>query len=254
MFFIRILASISNMKKVIQQVLEKLGLDRKVFYSEDDFKHSVAFGIHDKFDKKNADLDIRLEVPKNVEFQFRNGSTLEKEIYLDILLTCKECMWPIELKYKTKKSKLSVDREVYNLKNHSARDVSRYNFRKDIYRIEKLKKHPIFKNGYAIILTNDSKYWEDDTDEINMDGNYRISDKIFKNDSGWLYIDSEYFRNLYYFDKNDGLYRSKKTDKKHWTYSKENNYDLQLSVEYKAEWKDFSLISDSLFRYLLVEI
>jgi hypothetical protein len=66
---------------------------------------------------------------------------------------------PIELKYKTKKAVFEFNNEKYSLSNHSANDVGRYSFRKDIYRIEKyLEKNQNSKVGYVLILTNDQAY------------------------------------------------------------------------------------------------
>ena len=62
-------------------------------------------------------------------------------------------MIPIELKYKTSKLKVSIDDEEYQLKTHGAYPVSRYEFIKDISRLE------VFGGGFAVFLTNDNLYW-----------------------------------------------------------------------------------------------
>ena len=61
--------------------------------SEADFQHSFAIELRDKFKgKKDA---VYLEYP------IRQG---KKYAYIDIVLVHKQEMYPIELKYKTKKT------------------------------------------------------------------------------------------------------------------------------------------------------
>ena len=68
----------------------------------------------------------------------------------------------IELKYKTKKKKYqTLNFGEIELKNHAAQDLGRYDFIKDIERIEKWGKNNTSKKlkiGFAIFLTNDSVY------------------------------------------------------------------------------------------------
>ena len=65
----------------------------------------------------------------------------------------------VELKYKTRKLLVELDGEAFSLASHSAQDIGRYDFIKDIFRLEKIV--PSLENcvGHAIMLTNDSSYW-----------------------------------------------------------------------------------------------
>lgn len=246
------------MKKLIQEALQELGEQRKFFFSEDDFKLALALAISLKGAGK---LDVRLEVPSRKEIKFidRRGKEHLKTMYLDMLIVEKnqQRRYPIELKYKTKFSFYSDPfggEEPITLRNHSARDVSRYNFRKDIYRIEKLREDPSVEKGFVIFLTNEPKFWQDEIDGINMDGNYRMKSTISQKDKGWI-MDSLYVNKYYFFDKTSGHFFSKNDPQKmHWTQTGEHNYDLPLKKEYAADWRDFSKMGEDPFRYLMIEI
>jgi hypothetical protein len=80
--------------------------------------------------------------------------------HIDILVRDGQFVYPIELKYPTKISSISVNGESYNLKDHSAQDLVRYDFIKDICRIESFRDCVgDFEKGIVIWLTNDPHYW-----------------------------------------------------------------------------------------------
>ncbi len=134
----------------IMQVIEGLSKRRKVFHSEADFQFALAWEINQLY----PDIDVRLEYAYRVD---------DKIYHIDILilLRIKEKYIPIELKYKTKKESLSIDSEEFMLRSHGAQDLGKYDFIKDIVRLETLiSKDSAFIEGYAIMLTNDSSYWK----------------------------------------------------------------------------------------------
>lgn len=234
------------MKKVIEETLSKLGSERRAFHSEDDFKHALAFGLHIALQKENA--NIRVEVPVR--------DIMEKgvDIYIDLLVITLSKKYPIELKYKTRKSEFELGREFFKLKNHYARDVGRYSFRKDIYRLEKLIEQQGYERGYAIILSNDANYWQKGITEKFMDGNYRIAERVLKKDKGWIYPNTPYYLKYYDTHPVHGYFIKKGTKEKHWTQSKNFNTCLTLRKEYKVDWKKFSIVNEQLFKYCIVEI
>lgn len=86
---------------------------------------------------------------------------LEKKIYIDIVVNYNDKIYPIELKYKTKNVSVFDKGEHFNLKNHGAQDLGKYDFVKDISCIEDFSL--VFSNfdkGYVIWLTNDKNYWQ----------------------------------------------------------------------------------------------
>lgn len=136
--------------KTLLKAIENLKKKNKLFYSEAHFQHSLAWEIHSLVDNKT---EIILERP------FENKES--KNNHIDICLEeDKKLIAAIELKYKTKsidnykKSNLNT-----NLKNQDAQDQARYDYFKDIERLECLKKDNKSFVGFALFLTNDHTYW-----------------------------------------------------------------------------------------------
>lgn len=127
-------------------VIEKLKNRRKVFYSEADFQHALAWEIHENF----PDFKIRLEYNPN---ENRYIGTQ----HIDIFVQGKNKKLAIEVKYKTKNATYICDNECFVLCNQSANDCGRYDYCYDIKRLELLKEYDY--HGIAIFLTNDSAYY-----------------------------------------------------------------------------------------------
>lgn len=133
------------MKFDIFLLIKDLSEKCKLFVSEADFQLELAWIIKQKY----PDAVVKLEYCP--EF--------DESMHIDILVIIDKKWVPIELKYKTKKLQTIVEGEYYNLKNHSAKDVNCYAYLKDIQRIETIKNNvSSFKEGYAILLTNDLSY------------------------------------------------------------------------------------------------
>lgn len=129
----------------IDKLIEKLSNRRKLFVSEADFQLELAWLIKELY----PNAIVRMEYCP----QF------DTNMHIDILVTIEEEWIPIELKYKTKGCNKQVDGELYNLKNHSAKDINCYAYLKDIQRIETIRKNvSSFKEGYAILITNELSY------------------------------------------------------------------------------------------------
>lgn len=130
----------------IIEALDSLRIKRKLFSSEADFQFALAWTIKELF----PHVEVRLEwIPVDYD----------PNMYIDIVVFENDTIIPIELKYKTKKTDKVVDGERFVLKNQSAQDLGRYDFLKDVQRIEFMKQHfPNFAEGYAILLTNDLSY------------------------------------------------------------------------------------------------
>ena len=134
---------------------------RKVFHSEADFQHALAWHIHHAM----PESQVRLEVDvMQVERQRR---------FLDIWLPLEGIA--IELKYKTRGLALEQDDESFALRDQSARDQGRYDFLRDIQRLELMhSKMEQFGAGYAVLLTNDSSYWSEPRSQDAVDSDFRI--------------------------------------------------------------------------------
>ncbi len=121
------------------------GLTPKIFNNEKQFQFEFALALKDYFDKANRKCQIH--------FEYRSESGNH---YYDLVLEENGEFCPIELKHKALA--------------HKAQDLGRYDFLKDVERIECFKKdNPNKKNenGFAIILTEDKAYWEKDGANFN---------------------------------------------------------------------------------------
>ncbi|OGM93989.1 hypothetical protein A2524_01705 [Candidatus Wolfebacteria bacterium RIFOXYD12_FULL_48_21] len=200
----------------IENLLKELSKKRPVFHSEADFQHALAWGIHEAY----PDYKIRLEI--------RPGNSKEKE-YLDIFIEYKGINCFIELKYKTKKYSVEFDRENFSLAGHSAHDIGRYDFIKDIQRVEKFLGKDDMAEGYAILLTNDRAYWSESY-RMTVDKDFRVHEgRILQGRLVWDQRASEGTR-------------------------KGRNKELHLRGTYECNWNDFSNIDSESFRYLLIKV
>lgn len=130
----------------IDTLMARLSEKRPIFHSEADFEHALAWEIH----LAEPDAQLRLELP----FE-RQGS----HAHLDILVRKPGAVHAIELKYKTRGIHTISGSEEYNLKSHSAQDIGRYDFLRDLERIQHLCAETDVASGHVVLLTNDSSYW-----------------------------------------------------------------------------------------------
>lgn len=212
----------------IQKIIQELAKKRPIFHSEADFQHALAWEIQKTYQDNTK---IRLE--KLYEFD-------GKKCYIDLVIETGDMIFGIELKYKTKMPKsiqyLKCDKEEhFYLKNQGAQDLGRYDFIKDICRLEEFCNHPevisINKNivCYAILLTNDLSY-KKERKENSIDFDFGIHQN----------------RNLY------GILKWSERASAGTTKNREK--PLILSSSYHLSWEKYSEIDNQTFEYLLVEI
>ena len=236
----------------LNNIIVSLQNKRKVFHSEDDLKLAIGMEIIEKTNCK-----VRLERPVKIDMIDWNNETSEARAPIDIVIIEKSGQHiPIELKYKTKKIALEENDEKYNLTQHGAVDIGRYNFRKDIYRIEQyLSSHKNSGLGYVLILTNDKAYYNTDISKketydkfLSFHHNATIKMKAM----GWSY--SKIDRNKYEKKIDDNRWWYKGANKLHWTCTKERFYRLDLLNDYKITWEDYSIMPETTFKYCLIKI
>lgn len=129
----------------IEKCLLTLSKQRSIFHSEADFQFALAWEIQKLYPSANIRLEYHLK-------EFPN-------IHIDIIVFLNKTSIPIELKYKTSILKTVINEEPYNLKNHSAQDLGKYDCLKDIQRLELLSNElNTYEEGYAIWITNDKSY------------------------------------------------------------------------------------------------
>jgi hypothetical protein len=131
----------------LSQILQTLAKKRPIFHSEADFQHALAWQIH----AVNPAASIRLELPVPVELR----------VHLDLLVESDQQRCAIELKYKTAAMTADVGGEPFSLLYHGAQDFGRYDFLKDVTRLERYVTSWENSIGHAIFLSNDSLYWKE---------------------------------------------------------------------------------------------
>jgi hypothetical protein len=207
----------------VSAVLTALSEQRPIFHSEADFQHAIAWQMH----KRLPRASVRLERPVEV-------SHLDKRLHVDIWIEQDDHVLAIELKYKTRALQVHVGNERYALRSQSAQDLGRYDFIKDIGRVEDIvADRAPHASGYAILLTNDPSYWTQSRNDSTYDVNFRVHEgSTLQGSLGWAPGASE------------GTRRGREDL-------------LQLRKSYALRWADYARLADATygrFRYLLVEV
>ncbi|MFB0557301.1 MAG: hypothetical protein ACETVW_05545 [Dehalococcoidia bacterium] len=146
-------------------VTRTLSQHRPVFHSEADFQHAFAWQLHMDY----PHLKIRLEYPF-----YREDDTTD---HIDIVAFDDNETIAFELKYKTALFFMPSREDVFYLKGHSAQDLGRYDFLKDIHRLEKFVTEYKNSSGYAILLTNDGAYWNPSSKAKSVCDQFRLTDQ-----------------------------------------------------------------------------
>jgi len=130
----------------LRSLLRTLAICRPLFHSEADFQHAFAWELHRQFPEGT----IRLELPMNSALGL---------LHVDVTAQLEGRAHAFELKYKTRATVACVGSEVYALQNHGAQPLGRYDFLKDVARLESVAEALSGLAACAILLTNDSAYW-----------------------------------------------------------------------------------------------
>lgn len=103
--------------------MQHLAAKRPVFHSEADFQHALAWELHERY--PHCSLRLEYKPPH-----------LNAPIYLDMWVHSSETTLAIELKYKTRAGHLEFEGESFDLLHHGAQPLGRYDFLKDVERLE----------------------------------------------------------------------------------------------------------------------
>ncbi len=135
----------------------------------------------------------------------------------------------LELKYKTRNAEIRHDNETFVLQNHAAQDIGRYDFLKDVTRLETLAGRGKMHVGYAIMLTNDQRYWNK--------GRSGTVDEAFK-----LHDGREITGRLGWgAAAGDGTIKGRESP-------------LEIQKNYLLEWRDYSAVVNPPFKYLAISV
>ena len=230
------------MLQIIRKVLSNLAQIRPGFWSEADFQFAFAWELQRQKLLPNAKIRlercIRLADDNSV---LSDDKQSYKSYYVDIWVEYEGKIYPIELKYKTIDKPLfyatSSQIEPIFAKNQAANDLGRYLYLKDVERIETIKQHLKLKfgGGFAIMLTNDKKYF-DPSKNLNLN----ILDRYFRIHQDARFVGPQ----TYGWNVNPNTTN-------HWTQTS-NTYKnpIHLQGTYTCDWTQYA----GNFKYLLLEI
>ena len=127
-----------------------------------------------------SERDFERAIKRSVE-RFIPGARVENPrrfggIRIDLGLDFGEESVAIELKYKTRKYEIISNGRHFALKHTSAQGEVRYDFVKDITRVESYVRRANRRVGWAIILTNDHLLWEPHSSGASEE--FRIADGL----------------------------------------------------------------------------
>lgn len=240
----------------LHKILKSLSDKRPVFHSEDDFKVHLAIEMKSYYQNIGI-TDVYLEKPEMITMLEKDGNEKKYHAPIDLLVKINNEIVPIELKYKTKKEKINCSDNsdvFYNLKNQGAYPESLFRFRRDIFRVEKIKEKYSSSVGYVLLLTNDD-YYRSSVKENTFASGYSINSTIDSTDPGWDYSSMDMTK----VKKHGSDLYKYKDGKKHWTCRGDNYLKLKLEQDYDPIWRPYSKPkstkgSDVFFSYCLIEV
>ena len=205
----------------IEEIMTRLAVERQLFHSEADFQHALAWKIHEL----HPLAKIRLEVP---------SGRFDKRDRIDILVNVESVHYALELKYKKRKLECLSGSEKFVLSNDGAQDIGRYDFIKDVARLERYVSSAENTVGCAVLLTNDDLYWKESPRGVN-------SAAFFLHEGREL----DSCNPLAWHERTgEGTMRGR-------------TEAFQLRVNYVIKWKDYSSIPglrNATFRYVALAI
>jgi hypothetical protein len=196
---------------LIEEVLKSLSEKRQVFRSEKDFQEALCNEI--RLAGNHCEKGKNIHGTRVDLYWEENGQEVV-----------------VQLRHKTKKLSVVVNGERFELKNHGAQDLGRYDFVKDLQSIERLCLDNPSRVGYVLLLTNEHLYWQPPMKNKSVDEEFLLfNGNRISGECAW---------------------------KKEASYGTTNGREepLLLRGEYKVEWKNYSTFpaQNSEFRYLCV--
>ncbi len=156
------MSALKQIETDIKEFLDKELKVGRIFLNEWDFQMNLTLFLTDI---KKYKVYLEYAVPF-VFCEKANGTypfTNKENINIDIVIEKEGFFYPIELKYKTKKAVIEFERfgetKTLSLKDQSRIPMSRYDFWKDVARLEFLKNNfNQVAGGLCVFLTNNQIY------------------------------------------------------------------------------------------------
>ncbi len=210
----------SNINISIQKLMSNLSKHRRIFHSEADFQHALAWQIHTDF----PDCEIRLE--------YKPISS--ENMSVDIWAWIGDIQIALEVKYPAAKYINKQQDETFHLDKGGPLGTARYGFLKDIQRLEKFsgRKDTLC---FAVLLTNQQRLWEAPQRGWKQECDYQF--RIHQNQ--WV---------------NGHKTWAPKTSRK----TRQSHPSLDIKGRYVMRWQNYSrfrnVTKNSQFRYLAVKV
>jgi len=169
--------------QIIELIHDFMIKSNRVFLSEADLQVNLAFYLK----KQNKEVFLEYHVKPFDGYPWEN-----ENIYIDIVIKEGNQYLPIEVKYKTSVDK--IDLNVFGkedktlLKQQGAQSNGRYDFWKDVKRLELLKKVYKIEEGIALFVTNDKSYRDNpksDSKKLPQYYKFNICEGISEKNKSW---------------------------------------------------------------------
>lgn len=235
-------------RETLIEIINGFAKDGKVFSNEQDFQFELALAL-----KKEAEVEeVKLEAvsfPRNPgiltiqEDGSLDVNKIQRE-YTDLIVkTTDGLYYAIELKFKgADKPYLYKSMAFGNVAvlKHGAEHFNAYRFLNDVSRLERINGRLFasdirIEKGYAVLLTNNSKYKESDFGGSEIWREYSLRGRQ---------------------KAKHGLLRIRNSEEKYLSFE-----PLNLNGNYTFEWNDYKLESDAMlngkapgFSFLVVEV
>jgi hypothetical protein len=127
----------------LRDLFAELARKRPLFHSEADFQHAFAW-------------EIQLRYPAA---KVRLQQQIQEGIQLDARFEIEGHRTGLELRYMVRRLSMLLDGERFELHSQAGRDIRRYDVVRDLRRLQQLVASGVLDTGFAVVLTNDSRYW-----------------------------------------------------------------------------------------------
>ena len=161
--------NVSLLSVVHTDVKQFLDTNKELLFNERDLQIHLATYLRQTGHYDDVDVEYYVPLSELENYIWNN------ELRIDVLVRKGDEYLPIELKYKTKSVKKRIPRfgeqvasDIEVMKNQGAQDLGKYDFWKDVRRIEIVRKRfKAIKNGLAVFVTNDPAYLQSGRDLSN---------------------------------------------------------------------------------------
>ncbi|KGP91246.1 hypothetical protein N780_08530 [Pontibacillus chungwhensis BH030062] len=208
-----------------QYMIQKVSKDEKEWFNSFTHLEQVPTSQQDLTSKLTAHLE---SIGYSVDLNKQVGNEkvdLWAEKGLEVLA--------IEVRYKTAKLNTLHNDIHIDLKHQGAQDQGRYDYLRDLSKLEDITKDRRDVSAYALIITNDKLYWEKPVNTDTVDSDFRIHEgRTLTGDLAW------------------------KVEASTGTMVAREGV-LSLGEEYQLEWVPFLILDDeknSEFKALLVRV